>query len=275
MLFKYDAAGNDFLIGVDWRRERRFDAEFAEAACDRHHGVGADGLIRISEAEAGRSFRMELRNADGSVAETSGNGIRCATLCALEEGIVRPGALLVETVAGEVGATIATPSDDTGPQVRVAMGETRVQRLEHSPVEGTRAYSGEIGNPHLVLIGDSLAAIELAAIGPRLVGSVDGGQNVMAVAAAESSDELDLVPFERGSGFTLACGSGSAVAALAAHVAGIVGDKVVVHNPGGDLFVEISRLDDAFATSLTGPAERIAEVRLDEEALVVAARMRS
>ncbi|MGA8295620.1 MAG: diaminopimelate epimerase [Acidimicrobiales bacterium] len=264
-LYKYDAAGNDFLVSVDWERELRFDAAYATSVCDRHHGVGADGLIRVSQPKKGASFRMDLLNSDGSTAETSGNGLRCALLCALEEGVVRPGAALVETAAGEVAASIGAGTHGSQPLIRVEMGRARVRALEVSPVPGTRAFSGEIGNPHLVLIGDKTDQVDLAHLGSELVDAVAGGQNVMAIAPADAADELDLVAYERGCGFTLACGSGSAVAAVAAHLAGFVGEKVVVHNPGGDLFVELGRRDGGFSVAVSGPARRVAVVTIDED----------
>ncbi len=268
ILYKYDAAGNDFLISVDFERQQRFDAPVAVAACDRHHGVGADGLIRISRSEVGASFRMDLFNADGSIAETSGNGVRSAVLCALDEGVIRPGDLLVETASGEVAARIGGETEGHRSSIRVEMGAPRIRKLDTSPIPGTRAYSGDIGNPHLVLIAKSTDDVDLVAIGQRLVDSVEGGQNVMVIAPADAFDELELVAYERGCGLTLACGSGSAVAAVAAHVDGIVGDKVVVHNPGGDLFVEIGKADDTFTATLSGPARRVAVVTIDDDAIV-------
>jgi diaminopimelate epimerase len=268
ILYKYDAAGNDFLVSVDWERVGHFDAPFAEAVSERHHGVGADGLIRISESATGASFRMDLLNADGSSAETSGNGLRCAVLCALDEGVVRPGPLLVETAAGDVGATIGGEPAGLWAAVRVEMGVARVTKLDESPVAGTRAYRGDIGNPHLVLIGDKTGDVDLAAIGAGLVDAVEGGQNVMVIAPTSDPDELDLVAYERGCGFTLACGSGSAVAAVAAHLDGLVGDKVVVHNPGGDLFVEIAPAGDKFTAALSGPVRRVAMVTIDDDEIV-------
>ncbi len=267
-LYKYDSAGNDFLVSVDFERQQRFDAPFAVAVCDRHHGVGADGLIRISRSEVGASFRMDLFNADGSIAETSGNGIRSAVLCALDEGVIRPGDLLVETASGGVAAKIGGETVGHRSAIRVEMGAPRMRKLDASPVPGTRAYSGDIGNPHLVLIAKTTDDVDLVAIGQRLVDSVEGGQNVMVIAPSDASDELELVAYERGCGLTLACGSGSAVAAVAAHLDGIVGDKVVVHNPGGDLFVEIGRADGALTATLSGPARRVAVVTVDDDAIV-------
>lgn len=267
-LYKYDAAGNDFLLRVDWERAGRFDAPFAAAVCDRHHGVGADGLMRISASGVGASFRMDLLNADGSVAKTSGNGIRCAAMCSLDEGIVRPGALLVETAAGEVGATVGGEADGPWTAVRVEMGTATVTKLRRSPVERTRAYRGDIGNAHLVLIGERTDDVDLAELGDRLVNAVEGGQNVMVIAPTGAPDELDLVAYERGCGFTLSCGSGSAVAAVAAYVDGLVGDKVVVHNPGGDLFVEIAREGGGYAVALSGPARRVAVVTVEDDEFV-------
>jgi diaminopimelate epimerase len=275
ILNKYDAAGNDFLLSVDWDRARRFDGPFAAALCDRHHGIGADGLIRLSAPAAGASFRMDLFNSDGSVAQTSGNGIRCAVLCALDEGVVRPGALLVETASGDVGATIGGEAEGPWAAVRVEMGTARVTKLRNSPVAKTRAYAGNIGNAHLVLIGERTTDVDLVEFGERLTHDVDGGQNVMVIAPSDAAGEIDLVAYERGCGFTLACGSGSAVAAVAAYLDGLVGDKVVVHNPGGDLFVEIAPEDGDYSVALSGPARRVAMVTVEDDDIVAGERAAS
>src|SRR5665213_241600 len=84
-LLKYEGLGNDFLVLVDREREVQYDAQLARVLCDRHHGIGADGLLRISNPRHGGDLFMELRNGDGSVAETSGNGMRCAVLAAFHE----------------------------------------------------------------------------------------------------------------------------------------------------------------------------------------------
>jgi diaminopimelate epimerase len=264
-LVKYEALGNDFLVLVDWRRKRRFDDELATSLCDRHRGVGADGLIRISAGDHGGALRMDLYNGDGSSAPTSGNGLRCAVLCARDAGRVVADRLVVETAAGDVEASLEPADGEIPARVRVGMGIVRVEPLATSPLRDWRAYRVDVGNRHLVLIGGAPGDVDLAAVGPPLERGVPGGQNVEFVGCREGSDELDLVVWERGVGLTLACGSGSVAAAVAAHLAGFVGRVVVVHNPGGDLAVELASTASGVAATLIGPARRVARIVVDVE----------
>jgi len=264
-LRKYEAIGNDFLIVVDWRREGPFGANLAVALCERHGGVGADGLIRLSAPGRGGALRMDLRNADGSVAQTSGNGLRCGVLCARDEGLVRADELVVETAAGDVTATVDGTGESSPITVRVGMGVVRVEALPSSPVRNRRAFNVDVGNPHLVLLGANLSDVDLAVVGPALGDGVPGGRNVELVASHRGRDELSLVVWERGAGLTLACGSGSVAAAAAAHLAGLVGASVTVHNPGGDLVVELAPNDAGVEATLAGSAVRVAEVVVDSE----------
>ena len=264
-LAKYEALGNDFLIVVDWAGAGRFDAELAASLCERHRGVGADGLIRLSAPERGGTLRMELRNADGTPAETSGNGLRCAVVCARDAGLVAAGRLVVETEAGDAPVALDAPEDGRPVTVRVGMGAVRVDPLATSPVKERRAYRVDAGNPHLVLLGATLDGVDLGVVGPELERAVSGGQNVELAACRKGSDEIDLVVWERGAGLTLACGSGSAAAAAAAHAVGLVGENVVVHNPGGDLAVELVATDGGVEVTLVGTARRVARLVVDVE----------
>jgi len=262
-VWKYEAVGNDFLVIADWEKAGRFDADLALALCDRHRGIGADGLLRLSAPQRGGVLRMDVLNADGSCAETSGNGVRCAVLCARDIGLVTADRLVVETVVGNVSASIDAPDATVPATVRVDMGVVRVTPLPASPVEGRRAFLADVGNPHLVLIGATLGDVDLATVGPTLERSVPGGQNVELVACHEGADELDLVVWERGAGLTLACGSGSVAAAAAAHATGLVGVVVVVHNPGGDLVVELAPAGHGLEATLVGPARRVGKIVVD------------
>ncbi|MGD0220027.1 MAG: diaminopimelate epimerase [Acidimicrobiales bacterium] len=265
-LAKYEALGNDFLILVDWERAGRFDAELAVALCDRHRGIGADGWLRLSAPDRRGALRIDLYNADGSRALTSGNGLRCAVLCAHDLGIVSSDRLVVETQAGDVAASLDGRAGGK-PVIRVAMGAVRVVPVAPPPVEGWRAYSVDVGNPHLVLLGAALGEADVASLGPELSCRVPGGQNVEFVAPGGGADELDLVAWERGAGQTLACGSGSAAAAAAAHAAGLVGLDVIVHNPGGDLVVELTTAGDGVEATLVGSARRVGRIVVDRESL--------
>jgi diaminopimelate epimerase len=261
-LAKYEALGNDFLLVVDWPREGRFDAGLAQALCDRHRGVGSDGLIRLSAPREGGDLRMDLLNADGSTAETSGNGLRCAVLCARDHGLVTADQVVVETAAGPVPASFDAPDGDHPVTVRVGLGAVRVEALATS-IAARQAWRVDVGNAHLVLIGATVEDVDLGSLGPSLEAGVPGGQNVELVAVRPGRDELDLVVWERGVGLTLACGSGSIAAAAAAHVAGLVGAVVVVHNPGGDLVVELAHLASGVGATLVGPARHVAQVFVD------------
>jgi len=272
-LAKYEALGNDFLIVVDWAGAGRFDAELAASLCERHRGVGADGLIRLSAPERGGTLRMELRNADGTPAETSGNGLRFAVVAARDAGLVGAGRLVVETAAGDAPVALDAPENDRPVTVRVGMGAVRVDPLATSPVKERRAYRVDAGNPHLVLLAPSLEGVAIAAIGPMLERQRPGGQNVEIATYEPAAGELSLVVWERGAGVTLACGSGSVAAAAALHFAGICPARVRVHNPGGMAEVILSGDDPLAVTAeLAGPVHRVARIEVDPAELCESGR---
>jgi diaminopimelate epimerase len=251
-LDKYQALGNDFLILVDADRTHPVDEDFVRRVCDRHLGVGADGLIRVSKDDGAADLVMELRNADGGRAEMSGNGIRCLVRAAVAHGLVTGPEVIVITDAGvkrlwvkDEGVTV-----DMGPAV---LGPER----EHSS-PGWRQREVEMGNPHLVLLCPDPAAVHVAEMGPKLEQLRPGGLNVEFIAPGPGRDELRFRVWERGAGETQACGTGSCAAAAAAHAWDLVGRNVTVHNPGGDLDVEVG--EDTML--LTGPAEFVARVEI-------------
>lgn len=263
-LAKYEALGNDFLCSIDLNRSSRFDADLARALCDRRRGVGADGWLRITLAAAG-GLGMELRNADGSAAETSGNGLRCCVLAALHAGLLPPGTtkVIVHTAAGPVEALVLAAGQDGLGEIEVAMGEVAVKVLAESPVTGRRALFVDVGNPHLVLLGEGAAApVDLAARGPALEASRPGGVNVEVVDLLDASS-CRLSVYERGAGLTLACGSGSCAAAAAGRALGRLGDEVTVENPGGNVTVRMSGPLEHPNATLVGPARRVARIEVD------------
>lgn len=263
-LGKYEALGNDFLVLLDPSGSARFDETLVAALCDRHRGIGADGVIRLSAGGDG-AVVMTLRNADGGIAETSGNGLRCAALAARDGGLVEADEFTIETLAG-VSSAVVEPGTRGRATVRVTMGTVRVREETPSPHEGFRAFRVDVGNPHLVLLGGALDAIDLAALGPVLEAATPGGVNVEVVAPRD--DGLELVVWERGVGLTLACGSGSCAAAAAAHAVGLVGPVVTVQNPGGTLVVGLDGGDPtAPVATLVGPARRVGRVLVELEEL--------
>jgi diaminopimelate epimerase len=252
-LDKYQALGNDFLILVDADGANAVNDDFVRRACDRHRGVGADGLIRVTrDASGAADLVMELRNADGGAAEMSGNGIRCLVRAAVAHGLVTGPEVAVATDAGVRRLWIK----DEGVAVDMGKAELGDEREHSSP--GWRQRDVDMGNPHLVLLCPDPAEVHVAELGPKLEQLRPGGMNVEFIAPGPGTDELRLRVWERGAGETQACGTGACAAAAAAHAWGLVGRHVTVHNPGGDLEVDLG--EDTVL--LTGPAEFVARVEI-------------
>ncbi len=272
---KLQGAGNDYLY-VDGLREGRDWPELARRMSDRHFGAGADGLIVVAPSAAA-DVRMRMFNADGSEGEMCGNGIRCFAKFVLERGLVEadPAALRVETNAGVL--VVEPRWEDvrvTG--ARVNMGEP-VLRAADVPVDaaalGPSDYAaldaglastlgvrpGEIafdaplaidgaafaltavsmGNPHVTaFVGEPVADVPLDRLGPLVERHPAFPRRVnFHVVNAAARDRLVSRTWERGSGLTLACGTGASAMVVAARLHGLVGDEVRVEVPGGELTV--------------------------------------
>jgi diaminopimelate epimerase len=262
---KHEGAGNDFIVVLDPGDDLRLSVGQVRLFCDRRRGVGADGIIVVRAGRDGCDLSMELRNADGSVAEMSGNGIRCLAQAAVEAGMVAPprftvatggGVRTVDYVAGETPGW-AWASVDMGP---VTLGPDQRQDFEDR-----RARTVDVGNPHLVLFGPEVASVDLAVLGPQLQAAFTDGINVEWICRTDDADGelLDLRVWERGAGETLACGTGSVAAAAAARAWGVVAPtgSVRVRNPGGLLEITLgaSPEDPAF---LAGPVRKVADLEI-------------
>ena len=256
-LVKAHAFGNDFLLAD--RREaaaHRDHPALARAACDRHRGIGADGLIIYSAAQD--LVSMRLLNADGSPSEISGNGVRCLAASVAAARELRPGASIeIETDAGIKTLHLLEWSGDTY-RFRAAMGQPeRVDRVRLS-VGGREvdAVTLRVGNPQCVVLGDvnqerlrSIAAP--LAVHPHF----PEGTNV-ELATLEAPDRVRILIWERGVGPTAASGTGACAAAVAAiRYAGASRDLQIV-SPGGTQRVEWT--DEGLY--LTGSAVLIAEI---------------
>jgi diaminopimelate epimerase len=248
-LVKLHGLGNDFLVSFT-----DGGAGLARAACDRHEGIGADGLIVCGRAGGDLIFR--LWNADGSEAEMSGNGMRCLAHAALDAGLVEEGVTFgVVTPAGRRAVTLRR----TGPGATwgvVEMGPVKVADDAGGACNvGNGAVLVGVGNPHLVVLGPDPRGVDVARLGPELERSDPAGLNVEFAALGPEPDAVTMRVWERGVGETRACGTGSVAAAAAFHHWGRVGRAVTVHQPGGSVAVEL-RPDGT--ASLAGPSVRIA-----------------
>ncbi|HVA43933.1 MAG TPA: diaminopimelate epimerase [Acidimicrobiales bacterium] len=275
-LLKLHGLGNDFLVLIDPESAAPIDAGLARRLCDRHTGVGADGLIRVTPASGGRNtqgadYVMELLNADGSRAETSGNGLRCLVLALEVSGLLRRSDLVVSTDAGPRRARIGPMSGDGSAVVSAGMGEVHLGG--ETTVLGHRSRLVDVGNPHVVVLLDDLAEVDVEVHGPAEEARHPGGINVnFAVVSDDGS--VRLRTWERGAGATLACGSGSCATAAALRDWGMVGDVVDVDNPGGMVTVSFEHPDGPGGSDgtaqmvLTGPAQLIAAVEVPGVAAV-------
>ncbi len=270
---KLHGTGNDFLLIEAEGEERDWNA-LAVAMCERHFGVGADGLMLVLRSNRA-DVRMRLFNADGSEAEVSGNGVRCLVKYVIERGIVAPkgGRVTIEAVHGVLEAEVfAENGVVTG--VRLSMGPPRfapqevpvVAEMQPPVLNLPLNVDGRViavnclsmGNPHAVLIcQEAVDSYPLEEIGPKVEHHAAFPQRVnYGVARVVSRERMDVRVWERGVGETLACGSGCCAAMVAARLHGLVGDKVDITQPGGVLTVEWDGKGDVY---LTGPAEFVFE----------------
>lgn len=252
-LIKLHGLGNDFLVTFD-----DGSAELARAACDRHIGIGADGLIQVGRTDAG-DLTFRLWNADGGEAEMSGNGMRCLAHVALDSGwITEDQPVGVVTPAGRRTVTVRRTGAGTTWAV-VEMGTVKVTDDAGGVCNvGNGSVLVDVGNPHLVVLGPDPRTVDVARLGPELERSDPAGLNVEFVTLGPEPDAVTMRVWERGVGETAACGTGACAAAAAFYHWGRVGRAVTVHQPGGSVAVELR--PDGTAT-LAGPSARIATCR--------------
>lgn len=264
-LSKHHGLGNDFLVCL--ADHLPLDAvDRAKAWCDRHTGVGADGLIFGLPAQSGTDadIVMRLLNSDGSPAEISGNGLRCFAQAVARARAEAELHLRVATPAGVRGCTVHATDDPHTVVATVDMGvvgpgpDPDVEDLlaaVGAPVGAvTRWETGDIGNPHVVCQVDDPGVIELAVAGPAVEAHFAEGANVHFVSVS-GRNELTARVWERGAGITNACGTGATVSADVFHRWGLVDSTVVVRMPGGDALVDVSG-----PVTLTGPATHVADL---------------
>lgn len=272
---KMHGAGNDYVY-VDCFRQPTPEnpSQLARQVSDRHFGIGADGLILIVPTDRAAA-RMRMFNADGSEAEMCGNGVRCVAKYVYDHGICRQETLTIETGAGVLNLELDVVEGRTH-RVRVDMGEPILQpdRIPTTlpvnpladypavvdvdlplPNETLRVTCVSMGNPHCITFVDELTDRWVLGVGPQVERDRHFPNRVNAeFVEVISPAEVRMRVWERGSGETLACGTGACAVCVAGVLADRTARKFLAHLPGGDL--ELHWSDDNHVY-LTGPAVEV------------------
>lgn len=241
---KMEGLGNDFVVvagPVD------LTASDIAAWCDRRRGIGADGVLAVSPTTSG--VRMEYWNADGSVAEMCGNGLRCVAQYAVDRSMVDGTSFLVASATGD--RAVEVRDDGT---VRAHLGTVTDGDVGPYEMAGYRLESMSVGNPHAITFVDDCYSVPVSAVGPIVEGDPHfPNRTNVEFATVVGRDRIDLRVWERGSGETLACGTGAAATVALAHRKGLTGSRVTVMLPGGPLIVEVDGTD----VWIEGPARTV------------------
>lgn len=266
-LSKHHGLGNDFLVMNVVQGSPPFAwPELAQRWCDRRFGIGADGLLLLEIKDDNR-LGMVLYNADGSLAEMSGNGIRCLVQAAhfqIAGPLGAPAQYSVDTDAGERLVTVESTWNKSSLDISVDMGRVTDlpeplgwSELGCNPDRPVRHVS--MGNPHSVVGVDDVAGVDLATLGSKVPHI-----NLEIIEPGPEMDAITMRVHERGAGITMACGTGACAAAEAAIAWGLVPastPEVVVHMDGGDAKVRVDQ--EARAVTLIGPAVFVASISVN------------
>lgn len=266
---KMHGAGNDYVY-VDAFRERLPNdlPALARAVSDRHFGIGGDGLILICPSERGDA-RMRMFNADGSEAEMCGNGVRCVAKYVYDHGIATKEELRIETGRGVLTLHVEARNGKVE-RIRVNMGAPILKRADipttlpgDPPVRAPLEVAGRkfevtcisMGNPHCVVFVDEITDELVLGLGPRIEQHPAFPRKVnVEFIQVLSKTEVNMRVWERGSGETLACGTGACAATVAAVLNELTDRKVLCHLRGGDLTLEWTAGGDVL---MTGPATEV------------------
>lgn len=263
---KMEGLGNDYVYVNCFRETVDNPSEVAKKVSDRHFGIGSDGLILIKPSEVA-DFRMDMYNADGSQAEMCGNGIRCVAKYVYDYGLTDKTSISIETLAGIKYLDLQV-TDGKVSLTTVNMGSPELipdkipvisdsKRVVDEPIEvdGTtyKMTCVSMGNPHCIVFVEDTASFPLETVGPLF----ENHERFPKRVNTEFIQLLDrktvnMRVWERGSGETLACGTGACASAVACILNGLTEDEITLHLLGGDLIVRWDQQDNL--VYMTGPA---------------------
>ena len=266
---KMHGLGNDFMV-IDAISQRvRVNADLVRQLSDRNFGVGFDQMLLVEPpSDPDMDFRYRIFNADGSEVEHCGNGARCFARFVRDKGLVLRDTIKVQTARGRAVLNIVGRD-----LVEVDMGAPELDPVEvpttfteKSTTYSTQLASGQtvefgavsMGNPHAVLVVDSIEGAPVESWGPELEShAVFPNRANIGFMEVISKNEVNLRVYERGAGETQACGTGACAAVVSGRLRGLLDSKVTVHLPGGDL--EIEWLGEGHSVNMTGPVSSVYE----------------
>jgi len=277
---KMQGIGNDYVYVDGFAQQIAEPAKLAVRVADRHFGIGGDGLIIVAPPtdaakKNGASVRMRMFNADGSESEMCGNGVRCVAKFAYEHKLSTQNPMKIETGRGVLSLALKVNGGKVE-RVTVNMGEP-ILDLEKVPVDrqwlgatehvrifqvpmgtslGVAATFVSMGNPHAVIFVDDVAKVDLEKVGPVLEHHKAFPRRInVHFVQVHSENEVTMRTWERGSGITLACGTGASAVCVAGVLTGKTGRTILAHLPGGDLTLEWRESDDC--VYMTGTATEV------------------
>jgi diaminopimelate epimerase len=252
---KSHGLGNDYIVIDPANVPFAVTPEAVRLICDRHRGVGSDGILLVAPA-ADADFGVRIFNPDGTEAEKSGNGVRIFAKFLREHGYTDEDRFTLQTLGGRVTCALEN-EDGRVAQIAVEMGTARFDPLDAIEVDGRRfeVTAVSIGNPHCVIVVPDLSKIDIHALGPKIETHRAFPQRTnVQFAQVVSRNEVRILIWERGAGYTLASGSSSCAVVAAVHRKGLVDRDVTVSMPGGQLSIGIAADGEI---RMRGPVEEI------------------
>jgi diaminopimelate epimerase len=272
--FKYHALGNDYIVLNPADVGSDLTPAQIRLICHRNYGIGSDGILLGPLETSECDFAVRIFNPDGSEAEKSGNGLRIFSRYLWDRGLVEKKPFTIWTAGGEVQCQV----QGGGESVTVNMGRVSFDSTQ-IPVEGAPREvinerivvdgqtldfcAASIGNPHCVILRDTVCADEAQKWGPLIETDprFPNRTNVQFMKVLDRSN-IQIEIWERGAGYTLASGSSSSAAAAVAHRVGLCDSHIAVHMPGGTLEISVS---DDFSITMAGPVTKIAQGTISSE----------
>jgi len=263
---KMQGCGNDYVYVNCFEEEVSDRPELSRVVSNRNFGIGSDGLICICPSDTA-DFKMDMYNADGSSAQMCGNGIRCIGKYVFEKGMTDKKTITVETLAGiktlelnvEDGVVKTVCVDMGSPELRpqfIPIAEHGKDFIDRSVIVGSEEYfvtALSVGNPHAVVFVKDVDALDLKTLGPKFENHPLFPERVNTeFVQVIDRNTLKMRVWERGSGETLACGTGSTATLVASALNGHTGNSATIRLLGGELFIEWDREKNKLY--MTGPA---------------------